>query len=226
MIKKVTTILIGMTILVSTNANAWFFFWFPIPSGGGSSQTSPAIPASNLPNGGQSQLNNIKPAENSLFANSQLESKTVNLPIVDISELAKLGIVFQPNANEYYPKISQNEKEEGEVITKLIINEDGLVQGVYLVKESQYFRLNNSAMEISKAYKFKPYLVDGKAVKISTNLLTKFSLIDDDQKSTAKPSKISNDASIRLKKLKELLDNKLITQQDYDIKKTEILRSM
>jgi TonB family protein len=226
MIKKVITILIGMTILVSTNANAWFFFWIPIPSGGRSSSTSPEVPTSNLPNGGQSQLNNFKPAENSLLANSQAESKTVNPPIVDISKLAELGIVFQPNANEYYPKISQNEKEEGDVVTKLIINEDGLVHGVYLVKESQYFRLNNSAMEISKAYKFKPYLVDGKAVKISTNLLTKFRISDDDEKSTTKPSKISNDASVRLKKLKELLDNKLITQQDYNIKKTEILRSM
>ena len=31
MIKKVATILIGMSVLASTNANAWFFFFLPIP---------------------------------------------------------------------------------------------------------------------------------------------------------------------------------------------------
>ena len=106
------------------------------------------------------------------------------------------------------------------------INQDGVVEEVYYVEVTNYTRLNNAALEIGKAYKFKPYLVDGIAVKVSTNVLIKFRITEDDKKSTAKPSKISNDASVRLKKLKELLDNKLITQQDYDNKKTEILKSM
>ena len=61
--KKVAAILFSMTISISTNANAWFFFWIPIPSGSRASSTNPAVPASNMPNGGQSQLNNIKPTE-------------------------------------------------------------------------------------------------------------------------------------------------------------------
>jgi len=62
--KKVAAILFGMLISISTNANAWFFFWIPLPSGSKSNSTSPAVPASNMPNGGQAQqLNSIKPTE-------------------------------------------------------------------------------------------------------------------------------------------------------------------
>jgi hypothetical protein len=61
--KKTTFIFLSFALLFSTNANAWFFFWIPIPSGSRASSTNPAVPASNMPNGGQSQLNNIKPTE-------------------------------------------------------------------------------------------------------------------------------------------------------------------
>jgi hypothetical protein len=62
--KKTTFIFLSFAFLFSADANAWFFFWIPIPSGSKSNSTSPAVPSSNMPNGGQAQqLNNIKPTE-------------------------------------------------------------------------------------------------------------------------------------------------------------------
>ena len=70
--RKFIFIFFSFTILFSADANAWFFFWIPLPSGSKSNSTSPAVPASNMPNAGQAQqLNNIKPLENPAVAVTQ-----------------------------------------------------------------------------------------------------------------------------------------------------------
>ena len=62
--RKFIFIFLSFTILFSADANAWFFFWIPLPSGSKSNSTSPAVPTSNMPNAGQAQqLNSIKPTE-------------------------------------------------------------------------------------------------------------------------------------------------------------------
>jgi hypothetical protein len=54
------------------------------------------------------------------------------------------------------------------------------------VKSSTFQRLDRAAIEIGKRYRFKPFLVNGAPVKISTNLLIKFNLKDDEQTSKQK----------------------------------------
>ena len=139
--KKVAAILFSMTILISTNANAWFFFWIPLPSGGKSNSTSPAVPTSNMPNGGQAQqLNNIKPTE---------------IPSFPVTQPA----IQQPSTSlEPTPTITAIKPEK------------------------------------------------------------KIELVD------LNPGQ--NVATRKLIELKSLLDKGLITQKDYDSKKTEILKSM
>jgi len=69
---KTAFIFLSFALLFSANANAWFFFWIPIPSGSKSNSTSPAVPTSNMPNGGQAQqLNNTKPTDSSAVSVTQ-----------------------------------------------------------------------------------------------------------------------------------------------------------
>ena len=139
--RKTTFICLSFTILFSTEANAWFFFWIPIPSGSKSNSTSPAVPSSNMPNGGQAQqLNNIKPTE---------------ISAVPVTQPAIQQLSTSPEPTPTIPAIKPEKKIE-------------LVD-----------------------------LNSGQSV-----------------------------ATRKLIELKSLLDKGLITQKDYDSKKTEILKSM
>jgi protein TonB len=92
------------------------------------------------------------------------------------TDIGKLVVVYQPDADPYYPSFSKRAGEQGEVVVRLIINEAGEVEDARLLQSSSYPRLDRAAMEIGKRYRFKPYLVNGSPAKISTNLLIKFNL--------------------------------------------------
>ncbi len=92
------------------------------------------------------------------------------------TDIGKLIVVYQPDADPYYPSFSKRAGEQGEVVVRLIIDETGVVEDARLLQSSSYPRLDRAAMEIGKRYRFKPYLVNGTPTKISTNLLIKFNL--------------------------------------------------
>ena len=85
-------------------------------------------------------------------------------------------MVYQPDADAYYPSFSKRSGEQGEVVVKLIIDETGSVEEVAMLKSSTFPRLDRAATEIGKRYRFKPFLVNGTPTRISTNLLIKFNL--------------------------------------------------
>jgi protein TonB len=92
------------------------------------------------------------------------------------TDIGKLVVVYQPDADPYYPSFSKRAGEQGEVVVRLIINEAGEVEETRLLQSSSYPRLDRAAIEIGKRYRFKPYLINGSPAKISTNLLIKFNL--------------------------------------------------
>ena len=92
------------------------------------------------------------------------------------TDIGKLVVLYQPDADPYYPSFSKRVGEQGAVVVRLIINESGEVYEVDLLKASPFQRLDRAAIEIGKRYKFEPFLVNGAPVKISTNLLIKFNL--------------------------------------------------
>ena len=92
------------------------------------------------------------------------------------TDIGKLILVYQPDADAYYPSFSKRSGEQGEVVVRLIIDETGAVSDVALLRSSTFPRLDRAAMEIGERYRFKPYLVNGTPNKISTNLLIKFNL--------------------------------------------------
>ena len=139
--RKLLPLLFCVGILVSFNANAWFFFWIPLPSGSKSNSTSPAVPSSNVPNGGQAQqLNNLKPTE---------------IPVANVTQPAIQQPITSPEPTPIITAIKPEKKAEP-------------------------VDLNSS----------------------------------------------QSMATRKLIELKSLLDKGLITQKDYDSKKTEILKSM
>ena len=92
------------------------------------------------------------------------------------TDIGKLVVVYQPDADAYYPSFSKRSGEQGEVVVRLIIDELGNVEDVTLTRSSIFPRLNRAATEIGSRYRFKPFLVNGVPAKISTNLLIKFNL--------------------------------------------------
>jgi protein TonB len=92
------------------------------------------------------------------------------------TDIGKLVVVYQPDADAYYPSFSKRSGEQGEVVVKLIIDETGSVEEVAMLKSSTFPRLDRAATEIGKRYRFKPFLVNGSPTRISTNLLIKFNL--------------------------------------------------
>jgi len=118
---------------------------------------------------------------------SKSESQTSNATVAPAStsgasgtpiqtDIGKLVVVFQPDADAYYPTFSKRSGEYGEVAVRLIIDESGNVEDVALLRLSSFPRLDRAATEIGRRYRFKPFLVNGAPARISTNLLIKFNL--------------------------------------------------
>jgi len=92
------------------------------------------------------------------------------------TDIGKLVVVYQPDADAYYPSFSKRSGEQGTVVVRLIIDETGSVEDIALLQSSSFPRLDRAASEIGRRYRFKPYLVNGLPQRISTNLLIKFNL--------------------------------------------------
>lgn len=92
------------------------------------------------------------------------------------TDIGKLVVVYQPDADAYYPSFSKRSGEQGAVVVRLIIDETGSVEDVALLQSSTFPRLDRAATEIGRRYRFKPFLVNGSPQRISTNLLIKFNL--------------------------------------------------
>jgi protein TonB len=92
------------------------------------------------------------------------------------TDIGKLIVVFQPDADAYYPSFSKRSGEQGTVVVRLIISESGEVEDVAILQSSSFPRLDRAATDIGRRYRFKPFLVNGSPQRISTNLLIKFNL--------------------------------------------------
>ena len=92
------------------------------------------------------------------------------------TDIGKLVVIYQPDADAYYPSFSKRSGEQGEVVVRLIIDETGSVEDIALLKSSAFPRLDRAASEIGRRYRFKPFLANGSPTRISTKLLIKFNI--------------------------------------------------
>ena len=61
------------------------------------------------------------------------------IPSVDI---ARLTVLFQPDADAYYPSFSKRQGEQGSAAVRLIIDESGSVTDALLLQSSGFPRLD------------------------------------------------------------------------------------
>jgi len=131
----------------------------------------------------QPQQSSTPPTQQESKSEAQTQSATVapstsggasGTPIQ--TDIGKLVVVYQPDADAYYPSFSKRSGEQGTAVVRLIIDETGSVEDVALLQSSSFPRLDRAASEIGRRYRFKPYLVNGSPQRISTNLLIKFNL--------------------------------------------------
>lgn len=92
------------------------------------------------------------------------------------TDIGKLEVLYQPDADAYYPSFSKRSGEQGTVVVRLIIDQAGNVEDIALLQSSSFPRLDRAASEIGRRYRFKPFVVNGSPQRISTNLLIKFNL--------------------------------------------------
>jgi protein TonB len=75
-----------------------------------------------------------------------------------------------------YPSVSRRLGEEGVVVVRVLVAEDGHVLQAELVKSSGFSRLDNAAVESMKSYRFGPGTVDGKPAQLWKTMQYRFQL--------------------------------------------------
>ncbi len=128
-------------------------------------QQTPTPPAAQSKSESQAPNATVAPATTSGSSGTPIQT-----------DIGKLVVAYQPDADAYYPSFSKRSGEQGEVVVRLIIDESGSVEDVALLRSSSFPRLDRAAGEIGRRYRFKPFLVNGAPARISTNLLIKFNL--------------------------------------------------
>jgi len=83
-----------------------------------------------------------------------------------------------------YPPLARQARIQGTVVLHAIIDKDGNIESLELV--SGHPMLVNAAMDAVKQWQYKPYVLDGAAVKVQTTINVNFSLVGNPQ--TTKPN--------------------------------------
>jgi len=76
--------------------------------------------------------------------------------------------------NPVYPPLARQARIQGTVILKIVINKSGIVQSLQLVKGHPM--LAPAAFEAIRQWKYQPYLSNGEAVEVETNVQVNFVL--------------------------------------------------
>lgn len=87
-------------------------------------------------------------------------------------------VTYQPDLRDFYPSVSINLKEEGNVKVRLCVSTAGKVTDATVAEPAKYQRLNDAAVKIAKQYRFKPATEDGKPVDQCFLLPVKFNVND------------------------------------------------
>lgn len=76
--------------------------------------------------------------------------------IEQVIEQPKFGVAYLNNPAPSYPKLSRRIGEEGRVLLKVLVSEQGAANNVEIEKSSGYARLDQSALDAVKRWKFIP----------------------------------------------------------------------
>ena len=85
-------------------------------------------------------------------------------------------MVYRPDTEIFYPRLSKDIGEQGIVDVQLFINELGEVKSVSIIRSSGFDRLDKAAAQLASRIRFKPYIVNGNASKVNAGIAIKFQL--------------------------------------------------
>lgn len=87
-----------------------------------------------------------------------------------------LARVSGPTTEDYYPSISRNAGEEGRPMIRVCIGADGKLQSAEVGESSGFPRLDEAAVKLAKASRFKAATEAGKPIAACNNLPIRFQL--------------------------------------------------
>jgi periplasmic protein TonB len=83
---------------------------------------------------------------------------------------------YVPDVNSYYPDASRRAGEEGRVLVKVCVNATGKIDSTDVATSSGHPGLDEAALKVARAYRFKPATSDGRPVASCPSLPGKFEL--------------------------------------------------
>jgi protein TonB len=91
-------------------------------------------------------------------------------------KLSQLKMIYKPDTNVFYPRISKDIGEQGTVGVVLYVDETGSVSRTQVLRSSGFKRLDKAAEELCSRIRFSPYLVDGNPTSVSAGISIKFEM--------------------------------------------------
>lgn len=91
-------------------------------------------------------------------------------------KLNQLKIVYKPDTNVFYPRISKDLGEQGVVGVLMFIDENGSVIRTQIITSSGFARLDKAAEQLCSRIRFMPYLVDGVPSRVSAGISIRFEM--------------------------------------------------
>lgn len=74
----------------------------------------------------------------------------------EMIEAPRFGIAYLNNPSPAYPPLSKRKKEQGTVLLKVLVNQDGNAESISLINSSGFERLDQAALETVRRWRFVP----------------------------------------------------------------------
>ncbi|HTT07041.1 MAG TPA: TonB family protein [Steroidobacteraceae bacterium] len=94
------------------------------------------------------------------------------VPIIPVSTKG----ISEPDTNDYYPDASRRNNEEGRGIVHICVDTRGRVSEARIATSTGHPMLDDAAVNLAKAYRFRPATQGGKPVTECTGLPVRFNL--------------------------------------------------
>jgi protein TonB len=88
----------------------------------------------------------------------------------------KIVVTFLPKVEDYYSIEARSKHMQGLAMVTMCISDTGTIDSVKIEKSSGYDLLDQDALNVARAYKFKPPTQAGKPVPVCTHLPVRFGL--------------------------------------------------
>jgi protein TonB len=85
-------------------------------------------------------------------------------------------VTYRPDISNYYPEAARRAGQEGRTVVKICVNTTGKIDSVEVATPSGIPELDDAALKVAKAYRFKPATSEGKPISVCPTLPVKFEL--------------------------------------------------